>query len=93
MNKKQIEETEGLVVHVDKPTESLSDAIDRCLDGAVKRLDKMFLLVCEARAAYISSSKYHKEENYTKSHDARRIGSEKLTALQDLLTGDFPEGK
>ncbi len=92
MNKKQLEETEGFVLH-DKPTEALSDAIDRCLNRAVKRLDKMFLLVCEARAAYISSSKYHKEEDYVKSYNNRRIGSDKLTELQNLLLDDFSEDK
>ena len=85
MNKRQIEEMEGLALHV-KAKESLPNAISHYLDESILRLDKMFLLVCEARAAYIDAKNYHKERDFTKSHSSRIFGTTKLKSLHDLMT-------
>ena len=84
MNRKQLEEMEGFVIH-DKLEKALPDAVAECLEKSIERLDKIFLLACEARAAYINARNFHREENFIESHMSRTSGTTKLKVLHDLL--------
>lgn len=83
MNKTQ--KAEGMTAAT--PSLAISDAIEDCLGRAIPRLDEMFRLICEARAAYIRARTHHREENYVKSYSCRQDANSKLTHLNRILSG------
>lgn len=88
MNKVQrMQRREGGSREFEKPTASFSSAIEDGLERGIKRVDRMFLLICQARAAYIRSLAKCREKDYVESHGARKLGTEKLYELEKMLTG------
>jgi hypothetical protein len=88
MNKtQQIEQVKNTFTPHERPKSSLSDAIEDCLERGIQRMDHMFLLICQARAAYITSRVKHREEDYVGSYNARIAGTDKLRELDRLLNG------
>lgn len=88
MNKaQQMQRIEDNSRAFERPKPSLSDAIEDCLERGIQRMDRMFLLICQARAAYIRSRIKHREEEYVESYNARIAGTDKLNELDRILTG------
>ena len=83
MNKTQ--KAEGVTATT--PSLAISDAIEDCLGRAIPRLDEMFRLICEARAAYIRARTHHRAEDYVKSYACRQDANNRLTNINRILSG------